>query len=291
MKEIVVISGKGGTGKTSIAASYACLGGKDVTVADCDVDAADMHLLLKPDWMESEDFHSGELAVIDQDACTQCGICLDVCRFDAISDEDGSYRIDPLGCEGCGYCARVCPHEAIRNEKPRTGEWFRSNIKTGARMVHARLGIGTENSGKLVAKVRKEARITSEEDKTDIILIDGPPGIGCPVISSLSGADFAVLVTEPTVSGLHDLIRVYRLVTKFKIRAGCIVNKSDLNTAITRKIETFLEEEGIAYLASLPYDDSFTRSMASGKTIVEYSSNQLPAMISDSWNKIKNLVL
>ncbi len=290
MKEIVVISGKGGTGKTSIAAAFASLGGKEIMVADCDVDAADMHLLLEPDRKESEDFYSGERAVINQDACTQCGECEDACRFHAITFADGRYNVDPLSCEGCGYCARICPQEAISNKKLKSGEWYRSDIKTGGRMVHARLGIGAENSGKLVAKVKKETRKTAEEDRINIILIDGPPGIGCPVISSLSGADFVVLVTEPTVSGLHDLKRVYSLVTKFKIRTGCIINKSDLNLRMTEKIEKYLNDEGIIYLATLPYDEAFTRSMTYGKTIVEYSDNPLKDIIINGWKKIMEVL-
>jgi MinD superfamily P-loop ATPase len=286
MKEIVVISGKGGTGKTSLTASFAYLGGEKIAVADCDVDAADMHLLLRPDFEESEDFYSGEMATIDQDACTQCGECAGVCRFDAIRETAGRYEVNPLNCEGCGYCARVCPAGAIINKSLKAGEWYSSNIKTGGRMVHARLGTGADNSGKLVAKVKKEIRKIAEEDNCSIILIDGPPGIGCPVISSLAGADFVVLVTEPTVSGLHDLKRAYRLVAEFKIRAGCIINKSDVNVRITKKIETYLAGEGIVHLASLPYDELFTESMTKGETIVEYSGNQLTDIIINGWNKI-----
>ncbi len=208
MKEIVIISGKGGTGKTSIAACYASLGAEDLILADCDVDAADLHLLMNPDFETTEDYFSGELAIIDQDLCTQCGSCSEVCRFQAISNVNGEYRVHPLECEGCGYCARVCPSNAITNEIQNAGEWYISNIKTGSLMVHARLGIAADNSGKLVAKVKNKAREIAKEKGLDIILIDGPPGIGCPVISSLSGADFAVLVTEPTVAGLHDLKRI-----------------------------------------------------------------------------------
>ncbi len=287
MKEIVVISGKGGTGKTSIAASFACLGGEDVVVADCDVDAADMHLLMQPDFRQSEDFYSGELAVISQDRCTQCGKCEEVCRFDAISVEDGEYRVDPLECEGCGYCARVCPEGAISNKIQLAGRLYVSGIKTGSTMVHASLGIGADNSGKLVAKVKNEARKIAGEDKHAMILVDGSPGIGCPVISSLSGADFVVLVTEPSVAGLHDLERVYDLVKKFRIRAGCIINKSDLNTDVSGRIEKFIRDENILHLANLPYHGAFTEAMVRGQTLVEFERNKLTGIITDSWNKIK----
>lgn len=291
MKEIVVISGKGGTGKTSLTASFAYLGGKDVVVADCDVDAADMHLLLKPDFADEDDFYSGELAYINQYECIQCGKCAEVCRFDAIPVIKGHYVVDPLACEGCGYCARVCPTEAITNKDLNVGKWFVSSIKTGSTMVHARLGIGADNSGKLVAKVKSEAKDIADEERVDYIIVDGSPGVGCPVVSSLSGAAFVVLVTEPSVSGLHDLKRVYELVHKFNIKAGCIINKSDINEDMTAQIEDFLKEENIVHIANLPYDETFTKAMTNGQTIVEYANNDLSKKIKESWNKIMETVI
>ena len=290
MKEIVVISGKGGTGKTSITASFAYLEKRDVIVADCDVDAADMHLLLQPDFAKSEDFYSGELAYIHQDECIHCGKCADVCRFDAIPLIDGNYIVDPLSCEGCGYCARVCPTDAISNKNLNVGKWFISNIKTGSTMVHARLGIGADNSGKLVAKVKNEAKQLAKENNKNFIIVDGSPGIGCPVVSSLSGANFVVLVTEPSVSGLHDLKRAYELVKKFNLKAGCIINKSDINKKVSDDIEKFLEEEDIFHISNLPYDEDFTKAMTNGQTIVEYDKGVLSQSLSDSWKKIKQIV-
>ena len=289
MKEIVVISGKGGTGKTSITAAFAVLGGTDVVVADCDVDAADMHLLMQPDFGNEDDFYSGELAYIEQSNCTRCGLCKQVCRFDAISVIDGKYTIDPLDCEGCGYCARVCPTETIINKKLLAGKWYISNIKTGSLMVHARLGIGADNSGKLVAKVKDEAKGIALEERKDYILVDGSPGVGCPVVSSLSGANFVVLVTEPTVSGLHDLKRVHQLVKKFNIRSGCIINKADLNPKVSNDIRHFLEKEGIAHLGDLPYNADVTKAMTQGQTIVEYDQNIRTPLLKESWEKIKVL--
>ncbi len=291
MKEIVVISGKGGTGKTSLTASFAYLGGKDVIVADCDVDAADMHLLLEPDFKDSEDFYSGELAYIKQDACIRCGKCADVCRFDAIPIINNQYIVDPLSCEGCGYCARVCPTNAIINKSLNVGKWYISNIKTGSIMVHAKLGIGADNSGKLVAKVKSEAKDIAEDEQKDYVIVDGSPGVGCPVVSSLSGASFVVLVTEPSVSGLHDLKRVYELVHKFKIKAGCIINKSDINKDVTEEIKEFLKKEDIVHIANLPYNENFTKAMTNGQTIVEYSNGDLKELIIESWNTIlKNTI-
>lgn len=290
MKEIVVISGKGGTGKTSITASFAYLGGKDIVVADCDVDAADMHLLMKPDFAKSEDFYSGEIANINQDRCTACGECTDVCRFDAIPVINNQYIVQPLDCEGCGYCARICPVEAIKMEVQNVGRWYISNTRIGNILVHAKLGIGAENSGKLVAKVKNEAKQIAKENNKDFIIIDGSPGIGCPVVSSLSGANFVVLVTEPTVSGLHDLKRVYELVKKFNIKAGCIINKSDINPQVSVEIEEFLKKENIIHFSNLPYDVAFTNAMTNGQTIVEYGQNNLTAILTDSWNMIKQTV-
>jgi MinD superfamily P-loop ATPase len=290
MKEIVVISGKGGTGKTSLTASFAVLGGRDLIVADGDVDAADMHLLLEPDFEQPENFYSGVLAKIEQDGCTRCGECADICRFDAIPIIDDRYIVQPLDCEGCGYCARICPVDVITMEEQNVGNWYTSTIKTDTIMVHARLGIGAENSGKLVAKVKNEAKRIAAERGKDLVLVDGSPGIGCPVVSSLSGANFVVLVTEPTVSGFHDLERVYQLVKKFGIPAGCIINKADLNPDITQKILSFVQINDIVSIAELPYDETFTEAMTLGQTIIEFGDGKLQENIQKSWNKIKDIV-
>lgn len=290
MKEIVVISGKGGTGKTSIAASFAVLGGSDVIVADCDVDAADMHLLLKPDFEFSEEFYSGEIAYIEQSKCIVCGKCAEVCRFDAISFINSQYFINPLSCEGCGYCSQECPASAIINKSRLSGKWFISNIKTGSKMIHARLDIGADNSGKLVAKVKNEAKKLASEEAKPFILIDGSPGIGCPVVSSLSGANFVVLAVEPSVSGVHDLKRVYQVVKNFNIKAGCIINKANLNPEKHQEIKDFLLEENISHLADIPYDENFTKAMVNGMTIIEYDQNDLKKILSQTWEKIKILL-
>jgi len=287
LKEIVVISGKGGTGKTSLTSSFAVLGGTALVVADCDVDAADMHLLLNPDFAASEDFYSGELAVIDEAACTNCGMCKVICRFDAIPVVNGQHTIDTFACEGCAYCAHICPVDAITMKELNVGKWYISTTKTGNTLVHARLGIGQDNSGKLVAKVKNEAKRIAKEKNIPFVLVDGSPGTGCPVMSSVTGADFVVLGTEPTVSGLHDLERVYQVVKKFRIPAGCIINKYDLNLQKTREIKTFMELEGLYHLADLPYDESFTAAMTEGKTIVEYKPNQIADLLKETWEKIK----
>ncbi|GAB4303119.1 MAG: ATP-binding protein [Marinilabiliales bacterium] len=287
MKEIVVISGKGGTGKTSITASLAVLAGNNIVVADCDVDAADMHLLLNPDFAYAEDFYSGQVSIIHQDLCIACGKCLEVCRFEAVLVNNNAYSIDTISCEGCGYCSKVCPVNAIENLPRLSGKWFISNIKTGSKMVHAQLDIGADNSGKLVAKVKNEAKALAEKETRDYIIVDGSPGIGCPVVSSLSGANFVVFVIEPTVSGLHDLKRVYQVVKKFNINSGCIINKYDINLEKTEKIIKFLHQEKIIVLGKLPYDENFIRAMVNAQTIVEYNKKEIGFMLKEIWEKIK----
>ncbi len=290
MKEVVVISGKGGTGKTSLTASFAMLEGGKMVVADCDVDAADLHLLLAPEVIRTDDFYSGKMAVIDEEKCTNCGLCEERCRFDALHFSHGKYRVDPLNCEGCGYCSHVCPEHAIIMEEQNVGVWRISNTKAGNIMVDAALGIGAENSGKLVAKVKQEAKKIADEKGIELMLVDGSPGIGCPVISSLSGADFVVIVTEPTLSGLHDLKRVYDLVKQFKISAGCIINKFDINSRVSEQIRAFLEENQILHITSLPYNESFIHALTMGKTIVEYDHNELTHTVRESWNRVRQIL-
>ena len=290
MKEIVVISGKGGTGKTSVTSSLAMLGGSQIIVADCDVDAADMHLLMKPENSQKHDFFSGVLAEIDQEKCISCGKCSHVCRWNAIPFIDGKYIVQPLDCEGCGYCARVCPVDAISMNEQNVGDWMISDIKTDTQMVHASLKIGAENSGKLVAQVKNQAKKLAEEKQKDYVIVDGSPGIGCPVVSSLSGANLVVLVTEPSVSGIHDVKRVYELVKKFGIKAGCIINKADINQEKVNEIYTFLKDEDIQLISEIPYDENFTKAMTMGKTIIEYDPDGIGKIIIKSWEKIKNLI-
>lgn len=288
MKEIVVISGKGGTGKTSIAAAFATLVSTQGVIADCDVDAADMHLLLKPTRELCEDFYSGEGAFIDPLECRNCGGCADVCRFDAIDFREGRYVINPIACEGCGYCARVCRPKAISMSPKVAGEWYQSTSKHGAFMVHATLGVGAENSGKLVAKVKKEAKALAQREDKAWIIVDGSPGIGCPVVSSLSGAHYVVLVTEPTPSGLHDLERVHAVVKRFGIPSGCIINKADLNEEMCARIQTFLEAQGITLLATIDFNPSFTKAMVQEQTILEYDDVSLHTPILHAFETIQH---
>ena len=289
MTEIVVISGKGGTGKTSITAAFAALVSEKAVIADCDVDAADMHLLLKPDFSHSEDFQSGQLAEINNDTCSSCGLCESKCRFDAISEKEGVYSVNKINCEGCGYCSLICPEEAIKMADQIVGKFYISNTRFGNTLVHARLGIGAENSGKLVAKVKSEAKKLADSKELEYIIVDGSPGIGCPVVSSLSGANYVVLVTEPTTSGLHDLRRVYKLVSNFGIKAGCIINKADLNSSVSEEIKRFLDEEGIDLISMLPYSKIFTDSIIAGRTLIESDNESIANLIKNSWTRIVEL--
>lgn len=291
VNELVIISGKGGTGKTSIVASFAALA-KDKVLADCDVDAADLHLVLSPRITHRDQFVGGVTAVIASERCMGCGKCLSVCRFDAIS-LDGpandliakTYRIDPIACEGCGVCAGVCPVEAIALSPEVSGEWFVSETRHGT-MVHAKLGIAQENSGKLVTTIRREAKSIAEERGLGLVIIDGSPGIGCPVIASITGASLVLIVTEPTLSGLHDLDRVADLATGFKIPIAVCVNKADINPEMTANIRRHCHERGMDVLAEIPYDTSVTRAQIQGKSIVELDDGAAARGVRTLWTAV-----
>ena len=286
MKELVIISGKGGTGKTSVAAALAFVA-ENSLIADCDVDAADMHLILKPDEEFAEDFYSGLKAEIDPAICTSCGLCQEICRFHAIKQDNSVYSVDFLACEGCGYCFEICPVKAISLPEQNVGQSFISNTKLGTKLIHASLGIGADNSGKLVAKVKKDAKRIAEEKGLDYILVDGSPGIGCPVISSLSGADLVLFVTEPSLSGLSDLQRVWELTKRFAIKGVCLINKADLNAEISAQIRDFLSREGIGLLQEIPYDEDFSRAITQGQSLVEYAPEKWKPRFEKIWEQIK----
>ncbi len=269
MKEIVVMSGKGGTGKTSITAALAALAKANAVMADCDVDAANLHLLLQPQIESEEDFYSGKKAVIDYDVCTDCGICEEKCAFEAIQWQDGRVVIDEVSCEGCSVCFHLCPVEAIRMEENLAGKWYRAQSRFDNPFVFAHLGLGQENSGKLVTKVKQEARQLAEELQRPFIFVDGPPGVGCPVISSLSNADHILIVTEASASGLHDLRRLVELIEYFKLNASCVINKSDLNKEIDGSISAFCREHDIPVIARIPFHPAFYETLEQGKTLIE----------------------
>ena len=284
MKELIIISGKGGTGKTSLAAAFASLAGNKV-LCDADVDAADLHLILDPEVKRQADFQSGFTADIDREKCSECGLCRDLCRWNAINDK---FDVNPIECEGCGVCVYFCPEQAINFPENTCGQWFISDTRFGP-MVHARLGIAEENSGKLVTLVRQEARKLGEEKNLDLILTDGPPGVGCPVIASIGGASAVLIVAEPTVSGIHDMQRVVQLANHFKVPAMVCVNKFDLNPELTRNIENFARDEGLSCLGKIPFDPIFTNAMVNGRTIIEYNGKSKAGhAVKDTWNALSD---
>jgi MinD superfamily P-loop ATPase len=280
MKQIVVISGKGGTGKSIITGSFASLA-KNKVMADCDVDAADLYLLLHPAVKETHEFSGGKTAFIDERRCSQCGKCQEVCRFEAIDN----YVVDPISCEGCGICFHICPERAIKMVDSLSGKWFVSETKYGS-FVHAKLGVAEENSGKLVTLVRQNAKLIAEKEKKDFVIIDGPPGIGCPVIASLAGVDIALIVTEPTLSGIHDLERIVGVAHHFGIKGAVCINKYDLNLIVTQKIEEYCRHNNIELVGKIPFDISVTEALVRGLPIVEYSNNQVTNEIKNLWEKI-----
>jgi len=281
MKEIVLISGKGGTGKTVLAASFAALA-KGAVFADCDVDAADLHLLLKPKIRQRNEFRSGMTAKIDKKLCEQCGECIVTCRFNAINED---FTVDSISCEGCGICSLICPAEAIKMEKNLSGEWYISETKYGP-MVHAKLGIAEENSGKLVTLVRQNAKKIAEQENKDCVIVDGPPGIGCPVIASLANVDLALIITEPTLSGIHDMERVADVTKHFRINTKVVINKYDINLKNTQDIRKLCQDRKIEVLAELPFSEDVTRSVVQGIPIVEFCNDQIAKDIVSLWKKI-----
>ncbi|MDP8227953.1 MAG: ATP-binding protein [Candidatus Electryoneaceae bacterium] len=298
MKELVVISGKGGTGKTSIVASFAALA-KQSVLADCDVDAADLHLILDPKVNQSEEYFGGKVATINPELCLGCGICAETCRFDAIKEPDDavhhggltagvntSYTVDPIACEGCGVCEYVCPVNAVDLIDRKAGDWFISETRFGP-MVHAKLGIAAENSGKLVAMVKTNASRIASERGLDLVIVDGSPGIGCPVISSITGADLVLIVTEPTMSGQHDLARVADLTAHFKIPTAVCVNKWDINADVFNDVRGWCDERGLDMVGKIDYDKCVTEAQIAGQSIIEFGNGEVSSEIRRIWDRIR----
>ena len=281
MKEVVILSGKGGTGKTCIAGSFAALSRNKVMV-DADVDAANLYILLEPTMRSRESFSGGHTAFIDKNKCIECDDCLNLCRYQAINSD---YLVDPVDCEGCGVCAHFCPAEAIEMRENMSGEWFISDTPYGP-FVHAKLGIAEENSGKLVTIVRHNARLIAEEKGLDLVIIDGPPGIGCPVISAITGTDAVFIVTEPTLAGLHDMQRVAQLAKHFSIPAAACINKYDLNPEMTDKIQEYCKKAGVHLLGMVPYDPIVSKALVEKSIIVEYSNGSVSTEIEKVWQAL-----
>jgi MinD superfamily P-loop ATPase len=291
MKQIVILSGKGGTGKTTVAAALVHLASQEAPIvfADADVDAANLELVLDPTVQETHDFASGKLAVVQPELCTSCDICAQVCRYDAIAPtkEPGQshYAVDPIACEGCAACFYQCPTEAIRLEVPVAGQWFRSDTRFGP-LFHAHLYAGQENSGKLVTTVKQQGRLRAMDEGREYLIVDGPPGIGCPVISASAGADLVLLVVEPTVSGAHDLERVLATTNHFGVPALVVINKVDINPARAEEIAAFCRDQGIEVVGRVPYDDVVTEAMVQGLPVTAFDSGAVTAELQYVWQRV-----
>ncbi|MBR9978306.1 MAG: ATP-binding protein [Bacteroidetes bacterium] len=291
MRRIVVMSGKGGTGKTTITAALSHCAGTEAVIADCDVDASNLHLLLRPDVGKEERFMGGWLPMFDSRSCTLCGMCADACAWSAIILRNGQYEVDPGLCEGCGVCAHVCPDGYITMTPRVTGMLFASRSRFRQSMYHARLGIGQENSGKLVAKVASEAMAAAERERKEFLLIDGPPGIGCPAIAALTAATEVLIVTEATHSALHDLCRLIELIAQLSLPAACIINKADLDRETANDIHRLCAERCIPVLAAFPWSEDFPESLRQGRTLLELCNPQWQERIGTIWNHISTGVL
>jgi MinD superfamily P-loop ATPase len=284
IKQLAIVSGKGGTGKTTIAAAFASLA-KNKVMVDCDVDAADLHLLLKPKVLLQEKYFGGRSPHVDLDKCTHCGLCTEVCRFNAIDKG----VVNPISCEGCGFCSHICPENAIIMGNAFSGDWFVSETPYGP-FVHARLGIGEENSGKLVTVVRKKAVEIAKEKNLELILIDGPPGIGCPVTASLTGVNIVLAVTEPTLSGIHDLERILKLSTHFKIPSMVCINKYDINPENTQHIAAYCENNGSKIVGKIPYEPKVVEALVNRKTVMDYPCNDVQEIVLNMWRQAEAIL-
>ncbi len=284
MKQLAIISGKGGTGKTVLTAVFAKLA-KNKVIVDCDVDAADLYILLNPLILEHHNFICGKKAIIDNSLCNKCGLCIEKCRYEAISGEP--YIIDSIACEGCGVCYRICERRAIKMEENKSGEWYISDTKYGI-FLHAKLDIAEENSGKLVSLIKYNAKLIAEHIGCNLIIIDGPPGISCPVISSLSGVDLALIVTEPSLTGMHDMIRVLALTHHFGIKSFVLINKYDLNEHISKDIETYCSKKNINCIGKISFNPLVTEALANKKIIIEYTNKPIANEFINIWNIIES---
>jgi len=291
MKQLIILSGKGGTGKTSVTAAFAHLAAQSelankIILADADVDAANLELVLQPKLIEQQDFKGGKVAVINQDTCSACGDCQAVCRFDAIHHADGLYVIDPIACDGCAACVYQCPSESIAMREQIAGKFYFSESRYGP-LYHANLFPGQENSGKLVTLVKQRARLQALDENRELVIVDGPPGIGCPVISAVSGASLALIVAEPTVAGVHDMHRVLQTVKHFGVRAVVCINKADIYPAGADEIEAFCRENGIETVGRIPFDLTVASAMVAGEAVTAFRPESASSVaIAEIWERI-----
>lgn len=285
VNEIAVISGKGGTGKTTVCVALGSIA-RNVVMADCDVDAPDVHILLNPSINSKKDFIASKIAVINPDVCKECGLCEEKCRFHAITN----FQVDPISCEGCGVCAYVCPEIAIEMVNRRSGYLYDSDTRIGP-LIYAKLLPGEGNSGRLVTEVRKIGTEVAADKEISTVLIDGSPGIGCPVIATVTGIKLGVIVTEPTMSGIHDMQRVAELLERFRVRTAVIINKFDLNLKNSEAIERYCKGNGIEILGKIKFDSVMTKSMVAAQTLPEFApDHEITHLLRSIWNRILELL-
>jgi MinD superfamily P-loop ATPase len=296
MKQLVILSGKGGTGKTSITAAFAHLSAQgplagQVILADADVDAANLELVLQPSLIESQDFIGGKVALINQETCSSCGDCQSVCRFDAIHSTEGLFVVDPIACDGCAACVYPCPSETITMHPQLSGKFFHSVSRYGP-LYHAHLLPGQDNSGKLVTLIKQRARLQALDENRELVIVDGPPGIGCPVISAVSGADLVLVVAEPTVSGVHDMRRALETLNHFGMRGLVVVNKADIYPAGTDEIEAYCDKKGIETFGRIPFDLTVARAMVAGEAVTAFQPEAPSSLaIRRVWNRVSEFIL
>jgi MinD superfamily P-loop ATPase len=295
MRQLVILSGKGGTGKTSVSAAFAHLASDHSSslrsvLADADVDAANLEFVLAPHILEEHDFLGGQIAVIDQELCSACGTCQTVCRFDAVYETGEGYEIDPIACDGCAACVYQCPSEAIHMLPQTAGQWFHSETNYG-HLFHAALWPAQENSGKLVTMVKQQARLLAMDEEDDLVIVDGPPGIGCPVISAVSGADLALIVTEPSAAGAHDMRRVLETTAHFGVPATVCINKADIYPEGAGEIQAFCREQGIRVVGEIPFDESVTQAMVQGQPVTaRFPDSPASIALRNTWDKVLSIL-
>jgi MinD superfamily P-loop ATPase len=295
MKQVVILSGKGGTGKTSVSAAFAHLAASNAlplraVLADADVDAANLEFLLAPNILEEHEFLGGQIAVINYDVCNDCGICQSVCRFDAVHETQTGYEIDPIACDGCAACVYQCPCEAIQMHSQTAGQWFHAETNYG-HLFHAALRPAQENSGKLVTMVKQQARLLAMDEEDDLVIVDGPPGIGCPVISAVSGADLALIVTEPSAAGAHDMRRALETTAHFGVPATVCINKVDIYPEGAAEIQAFCREQGIRVVGEIPFDESVTQAMVQGHPVTaRFPDAPASVALKSTWIEVLSLI-
>jgi len=287
MMRIAILSGKGGTGKTSVAAAFGYLAGRNAVLCDCDVDASNLSLVVGAENVQRREYSGGDVAIIDPQRCRGCGVCIGACHFDAIAPQNAKYHIEAAACEGCGYCAFVCPAHAIAMIARKSGDIFTAHSRFGAPIVYAELSAGAENSGRLSTQVRRIADEIAKAEEAEAILIDGPPGISCPAIAAATGTDYVLFVSEPTLSGVSDLERALEMAKKMHIPSGVLVNRGDINRDLCSMIRTLAERSEVDFWGALLLSSDFVCAVRAGRTVLEATNDErIISVLKAAWHSI-----